>query len=45
MLRLETDSGIEEISVDPLQAPYFDLPMIDDFIEQPVGAACRCVTA
>tara|TARA_B100001115_G_scaffold125792_1_gene94309 strand:+ start:1654 stop:2652 length:999 start_codon:yes stop_codon:yes gene_type:complete len=32
VLRLETDSGVEEISVDPLQAPYFDLPMIDDFI-------------
>ena len=31
-LKLETDGGIEEIHVEPLQAPYFDLPMIDDFV-------------
>lgn len=31
-LKLETEAGIEEISVEPLAAPYFDLPMIDDFV-------------
>ena len=28
---LEDERGIEKIYVDPLNAPYFDLPMIDDF--------------
>ncbi len=32
-LKLETDEGVEEIHVEPLQAPYFDLPMIDDFVD------------
>jgi predicted dehydrogenase len=32
-LKLETESGIEEIAVEPLVAPYFDLPMIDDFVD------------
>ncbi len=30
-LRLETPRGIEEITVEPLVAPYFDQPMIEDF--------------
>lgn len=30
-LRLETADGIEEIAVVPLENPYFDRPMIDDF--------------
>jgi predicted dehydrogenase len=32
-LKLETESGIEETAVEPLVAPYFDLPMIDDFVD------------
>lgn len=28
---LETTAGVEEIGVVPLESPYFDLPMIDDF--------------
>ena len=31
-LRLETADGIEEIAVVPLENPYFDRPMIDDFV-------------
>jgi predicted dehydrogenase len=31
-LRLETAKGIEEVAVEPLDSPYFDLPMIDDFV-------------
>ena len=30
-ISLEDERGIEKIYVDPLNAPYFDLPMIDDF--------------
>ena len=32
-LRLETEGGIEIVEVEPLPRPYFDLPMIDDFVE------------
>ena len=31
-IRLETPDGFEAISVTPLADPYFDLPMVDDFI-------------
>lgn len=31
-IKLETTDGLEEIAVAPLAAPYFDLPMIDDFV-------------
>ena len=31
ILRLETSVGVEEIGVEPLQNPYFDRPMLDDF--------------
>lgn len=30
---LELPDGIEEIPVAPLERPYFDLPMIDDFVD------------
>ena len=30
-LRRETAQGLEEIPVEPLQAPYFDRPMLEDF--------------
>ena len=30
-LRLETAQGLEEIPVEPLQAHYFDRPMLEDF--------------
>jgi len=32
LLRLENAAGIEEVAVTPLESPYFDLPMIDDFV-------------
>lgn len=32
-IKLERPDGLEEIAVEPLQAPYFDLPMIDDFCD------------
>lgn len=32
-INLEDEKGIEEVYVDPLKAPYFDLPMIDDFVK------------
>ena len=32
-LKIETDAGVEEIVVEPLEAPVFDLPMIDDLVE------------
>lgn len=31
-LRLETDAGTQVVAVEPLANPYFDLPMIDDFV-------------
>ena len=31
-IRLETSDGVEDIAVAPLEQPYFDLPMIDDFV-------------
>ena len=31
-LRLETAAGVEEVSVEPLEEPFMDLPMIDDFV-------------
>ncbi|MBM3277448.1 MAG: Gfo/Idh/MocA family oxidoreductase [Candidatus Handelsmanbacteria bacterium] len=31
-LRFEGNAGAEEIGVTPLESPYFDLPMIDDFV-------------
>ena len=31
-LRLETAAGLEDVSVVPLDNPYFDRPMIDDFV-------------
>ena len=30
-LKLETAQGVEEITVEPLESPYFDRPMIEDF--------------
>ena len=30
-LKVETAQGVEEIPVEPLQAPYFDRPMLEDF--------------
>ena len=30
-VRLETPQGLEDLAVEPLEAPYFDQPMIDDF--------------
>jgi 1,5-anhydro-D-fructose reductase (1,5-anhydro-D-mannitol-forming) len=32
-INLETESGVEKIAVEPLENPYFDLPMIDDFVD------------
>ena len=32
-ITLENADGIEEIPVTPLERPYFDLPMIDDFVD------------
>ena len=31
-IKFEDESGVEQVYVDPLTAPYFDLPMIDDFV-------------
>ena len=31
-IRLERPKGVERVPVTPLEAPYFDLPMIDDFV-------------
>ena len=31
-LRVETAEGIEEVAIEPLANPYFDRPMIDDFV-------------
>jgi xylose dehydrogenase (NAD/NADP) len=30
-LRLETAQGVEEVAVEPLESPFFDRPMLDDF--------------
>jgi predicted dehydrogenase len=30
---LEREDGIEKIAVEPLASPYFDLPMVDDFVQ------------
>ena len=32
-IEIETESGVEQIGVEPLENPYFDLPMIDDFVD------------
>jgi predicted dehydrogenase len=32
-LELETVEGVERVAVTPLQAPYFDQPMIEDLVE------------
>jgi predicted dehydrogenase len=32
-LRVETGDGIEEVAVEPLENPFFDRPMIDDFVQ------------
>jgi len=32
-LELETTEGVERIAVTPLQSPYFDQPMIEDFVD------------
>ena len=32
-LRVETVDGIEEVAVEPLENPFFDRPMIDDFVQ------------
>ena len=31
-IELETEEGLQRIEVEPLAAPYFDLPMLDDFV-------------
>ena len=46
-LKLERPDGLEEIAVEPLKAPYFDLPMIDDFcaaVEEDREPVCDAVT-
>ena len=32
-IELETDGGVERIAVEPLVAPYFDQPMIEDLVD------------
>jgi predicted dehydrogenase len=32
-IAVETAKGVEKVAVEPLESPYFDLPMIDDFVE------------
>ena len=32
-IQLETEAGIERVQVEPLVSPYFDLPMLDDFVD------------
>ena len=46
-LRLETSDGREDIAVTPLESPYFDLPMIDDFaaaVQEDREPVCDAVT-
>ncbi len=46
-IRLQTADGEERVGVVPLEAPYFDLPMIDDFVgavEEGREAVCDGVT-
>ena len=46
-IRFENAEGSEEIAVEPLQAPYFDQPMIEDFcaaIQQEREPVCDGIT-
>ena len=46
-IRLETSEGCEDIAVTPLESPYFDLPMIDDFaaaVQEDREPVCDAVT-